>query len=57
MTWRALSISLYLLEKAQVALVPGSAFGNPECIRISYAAADEVLSEAGANTPPLFHSS
>ena len=38
----------YLLEKAQVALVPGSAFGNPECIRISYAAADEVLAEAGA---------
>ena len=36
----------YLLEKAQVALVPGSAFGNPECIRISYAASDETLDEA-----------
>lgn len=36
----------YLLEKAQVALVPGSAFGNPECIRISYAASDDTLKEA-----------
>lgn len=36
----------YLLEKAQVALVPGSAFGNPECLRISYAASDETLKEA-----------
>lgn len=36
----------YLLEKAQVALVPGSAFGAPECVRISYAAADDVLNEA-----------
>ena len=36
----------YLLEKAQVALVPGSAFGNPECVRLSYAASDETLAEA-----------
>ena len=36
----------YLLEKAQVALVPGSAFGCPECLRISYAASDETLKEA-----------
>lgn len=36
----------YLLEKAQVALVPGSAFGTPECVRISYAASDETLDEA-----------
>ena len=28
----------YLLEVARVALVPGGAFGNPECLRISYAA-------------------
>jgi len=27
----------YLLEVARVALVPGGAFGNPECLRISYA--------------------
>ena len=36
----------YLLEKAQVALVPGSAFGNPECVRLSYAASDDTLAEA-----------
>ena len=27
----------YLLDKAQVAVVGGDAFGAPECIRISYA--------------------
>jgi aspartate aminotransferase len=37
---------LYLLSDAHVALVPGSAFGAPECIRISYAASDEELVEA-----------
>ena len=31
----------YLLQEARVALVPGSAFGVDECIRISYAASDE----------------
>ena len=31
---------------AQVALVPGSAFGSPECVRLSYAASDETLEEA-----------
>ena len=36
----------YLLEKAQVALVPGSAFGSPECVRLSYAASDATLEEA-----------
>lgn len=30
-------LCLYLLDEAQVALVPGSAFGSPQCIRISYA--------------------
>lgn len=39
-------LSMYLLEKANVALVTGAAFGNPNCIRISYAAADEKLIEA-----------
>ncbi|GMP26183.1 hypothetical protein CsSME_00002741 [Camellia sinensis var. sinensis] len=32
------SLCRYLLEKAQVALVPGDAFGDDTCIRISYAA-------------------
>ncbi len=35
-----------LLEKAQVAVVPGSAFGNERCIRLSYALADSVLEDA-----------
>jgi len=33
-----------LLEKAGVALVPGAAFGDDRCIRISYALDDETLS-------------
>ncbi|MDP2423052.1 MAG: pyridoxal phosphate-dependent aminotransferase [Bacteroidales bacterium] len=36
----------YLLTKAHVALVPGSAFGNPACIRISYAASEATLIKA-----------
>lgn len=36
----------YLLEKAAVAVVPGSAFGAPNCIRISYAASEQVLQAA-----------
>lgn len=39
-------LTLYLLDKAQVALVSGSAFGAPKCIRISYAASDNELKEA-----------
>ena len=39
-------LALYLLDKAQVAVVGGDAFGAPECIRISYATADELLVEA-----------
>lgn len=35
-----------ILEKAKVALVPGSAFGNPNCMRFSYALADEDLIKA-----------
>ena len=36
----------YLLEVAHVALVPGEAFGVPECLRISYAASMDTLTEA-----------
>lgn len=39
-------MAMFLLEKAHVASVSGAAFGTPECIRLSYAAADEVLQEA-----------
>jgi len=37
---------MYLLNEANVATVTGEAFGSPNCIRISYAAADEKLVEA-----------
>lgn len=36
----------YLLQKAFVACVAGSAFGADECMRISYAASEEQLKEA-----------
>jgi aspartate aminotransferase len=39
-------LSLFLLDKAQVALVGGAAFGAPDCIRISYATSDENIKEA-----------
>lgn len=39
-------LTLYILNEALVALVSGSAFGAPKCIRISYAASDEELKEA-----------
>jgi aspartate aminotransferase len=36
----------YLLDHAHVALVSGEAFGNPDCIRLSYATSNEELIEA-----------
>ncbi|RLJ67403.1 aspartate aminotransferase [Lacinutrix venerupis] len=42
----ATDFSLYLLEEALVATVTGEAFGNPDCIRISYAASQEQIKEA-----------
>ena len=38
--------SMYILEQANVATVTGEAFGNPNCIRLSYATSDELLIEA-----------
>ena len=37
---------IYLLEEANVSLVTGEAFGDPNCIRLSYAASEENLREA-----------
>lgn len=36
----------YILDKAFVAIVPGDAFGDPNCIRFSYATSNELLVEA-----------
>ncbi len=41
-----LELSEYLLEKANISVVPGSAFGNAEHIRISFAICKKRLSEA-----------
>ena len=42
----ASDFSLYLLEEAGVATVTGEAFGDPKCIRLSYAASEEELRKA-----------
>ncbi len=42
----ATDFSLYLLEEALVATVTGDAFGNPNCIRLSYAASQNEIIEA-----------
>lgn len=42
----ATDLSLFLLEEALVATVSGDAFGDPDCIRISYAASKEQIIEA-----------
>lgn len=42
----ATDLSMYLLEKAHVATVTGEAFGNSDCIRLSYATSEEQLVEA-----------
>lgn len=41
-----LDLCLYLLDKARVSLVPGGAFGDDRCIRLSYAASEKDLREA-----------
>lgn len=41
-----MDFSLYLLDKANAATVPGEGFGEPNCIRISYANSDEKLEKA-----------
>ncbi|MGB2342013.1 MAG: pyridoxal phosphate-dependent aminotransferase [Flavobacteriaceae bacterium] len=42
----ASDFALFLLEKAHVATVTGEAFGNEDCIRISYAASETSIKEA-----------
>ncbi len=39
-------LAMFLLNEAHVALVTGEAFGDKNCIRISYAASEETLKEA-----------
>ncbi|HIW00704.1 MAG TPA: pyridoxal phosphate-dependent aminotransferase [Candidatus Desulfovibrio intestinipullorum] len=42
----SLELCKYLLEKLHVALTPGIAFGDDNCVRFSYAVSDEVLQES-----------
>jgi aspartate aminotransferase len=37
---------MYMLEKGHVALVPGGAFGDGNCVRLSYAASEKDITEA-----------
>lgn len=39
-------LCLFLLEHGQIALVTGDAFGEPNCIRISYATSEDLITEA-----------
>jgi aspartate aminotransferase len=39
-------LCLYILQKGHVSMVSGAAFGDPACVRISYAASEEDLKEA-----------
>jgi len=39
-------LCMYLLNKVYVAVVPGDAFGDPRCLRISYATSKDKLVEA-----------
>ncbi|HYF68616.1 MAG TPA: pyridoxal phosphate-dependent aminotransferase [Ohtaekwangia sp.] len=39
-------LCLWLLENAHVSLVPGGAFGDEKCVRLSYAASEEDLQKA-----------
>ncbi len=42
----ATDFAMYILAEANVATVTGDAFGNPNCIRLSYATSEEQLREA-----------
>ncbi len=48
-----LELSDVLLQKARVAVVPGSAFGAPGYLRLSFATSDKVLAESVARIKAL----
>lgn len=47
-------LCLYILEKANVSMVSGDAFGDPDCVRMSYAISEEDLQEALKRLKELF---
>lgn len=44
----ASDLAMFILEEAYVSVVTGEAFGDPDCIRLSYAASEEDLRKAMA---------
>lgn len=50
----SLELADYILDKAEVAVVPGEAFGPSGFIRLSYALGDEALAEGVARLQELF---
>ena len=42
----ATDLSLFLLDEGLVALVTGEAFGDKNCLRLSYATSEDILREA-----------
>jgi aspartate aminotransferase len=42
----ASDLTMYLLYEANVAVVTGEAFGDKNCIRLSYATSEDILHEA-----------
>jgi aspartate aminotransferase len=50
----SLELADYILEKAEVAVVPGEAFGPSGYLRLSYALGDEALAEGLARLQALF---
>ena len=47
-------LAAYVLDKAEVAVVPGEAFGSPGYLRLSYALGDEDLVEGITRLQKLF---
>ena len=39
-------LTMFLLNKALVAIVTGEAFGDPNCVRFSYATSEKILVES-----------
>jgi aspartate aminotransferase len=50
----SLELAEYILERAEVAVVPGEAFGPSGYLRLSYALGDEALAEGVARLQELF---
>jgi aspartate aminotransferase len=50
----SLELADYILDKAEVAVVPGEAFGPSGFVRLSYALGDEALAEGVARLQKLF---